>query len=315
MRHHALAAIALLAAHPAHASAQTVRERLPGWNVTFGVPAGWRVVRNSGRAAALVDTLEASAVFVTASYLATGSEAAAELRAMFADMHYEATAVGAPRDTMISGSRAQLAHFQGSGRAGLVETRVAVLFTPHGTGVTVFGLAPAGGAAALAGIVLRIAASIEAAAPAINAAWLSALVGHWTYIPPPGAAHDSSAAGKAAIDEWLEFDGRQQFTWSSRTVVTVSVPGASPLVAEADRDSGTFTVVGNTLVLRGQSRRRVLDVQLAGDRLSIGGRSYRRKAKGRLRKARSTDPRDRRVRQGPWPHRREPSTMRRSPPR
>jgi hypothetical protein len=278
VRRHTLAAIALLALPLAPGQAQAGRERLPGWNVTFGVPTGWRVARVSGRAAALTDSLDASAVFVTAGYLATGDEAAAELRAMFADMHYEATAIGAPRDTTIAGRRVQLVHFQGSGRAGPVDTRAAVLFTTHGTGVTVVAFAPARNSAPLGQVVVRIAASIEAAAPTINSAWVSALGGHWTYVPPPGAARDSTAAGKAAIDEWLEFDGRERFTWSSRTVVSVSVPGASPLVAEADRDSGTYTVVGNTLVLRGEARRRLLDIQLDGDRLSIGGRAYRRKA-------------------------------------
>jgi hypothetical protein len=278
MRYHTLGAIGFLALWPSPAPAQAMRERLSGWNASFGVPAGWRVVRNSGRAAALTDTLETSAVFVTASYLATGAEAGAELRALFADMHYEATAVEAPRDTMISGRRAQLLHFQGAGRAGPVATRAAVLFTTHGTGVTVVGLAPAGRSASLGAVVLRLAASIEATAPTINSAWLGALAGHWTYVPPPGAARDSTPAGTAAIDEWLEFDGRERFIWSSRTVVTVSVSGASPLVAEADHDSGTYTVVGTTLVLRGRSRRRVLDIQLAGERLSIGGRAYRRRA-------------------------------------
>lgn len=255
--------IALLTVGSGALQAQGARERLPGWNASFAVPTGWRVLQRSGRAAALTDTLETAAVFVAATFLATAADAAAELRAMFEDLHYAATPVGTPIDTTIGGRRAQVGSYHGAGRAGPVDARSVVVFTVHGTGVTVLGVTSAERSAAVAAVVLRVAASIEAAAPATNSAWLSGLAGHWKYVPPPAAAQDSTAAGTAAIDEWLEFDGRERFTWRSRTVVSMRLPGAGPLVAERDRDSGTYTVVGNTLVLRGASTR-ALEIQQIG---------------------------------------------------
>lgn len=262
---------------PAALPAQQARERLPGWNASFAVPAGWRVLQNSGRAAALTDSLESGAIFVAAGFLVTAADAADELRAMFEDLHYDATPVRAPADTTIAGRRAWVAHHRGAGRAGPVETRAAVVFTSHGTGVTVLGLAGADRSGAIATVVARVAASVEAAAPTTNTAWIASLEGHWQYVPPASAAKDSSAAGTAVIDEWLEFDGRERFFWRSRTIVAVHVPGTTPLTAASASDSGSYSVVGNTLVLRGQGRRRALDIRLTGDRLGLGGRAFQRK--------------------------------------
>lgn len=258
--------------------AQQPRERLPGWNASFGVPSGWHVLQNSGRAAALTDSLESSAVFVAAAYLATSADAADELRAMFADLHYSADPVRPPKDTTIAGRRALVAHYRGAGRAGPVEARTAVVFTTHGTGVTVLGLTGGDRSSAVAEIVIRVAASLDAAAPVTNAAWTAGLAGHWQYVPPPAAAADSSPAGKAVVDEWLEFDGRERFSWSSRTIVSMLVLGPGPLTAEATSDSGTYSVVGSTLVLRGQAGRRAVDIRLGGEQLSLGGRVFQRKS-------------------------------------
>src|SRR6185503_8610640 len=82
---------------------QEPRERLPGWNASFAIPSGWRVLQVSGRAAVLTDSLESGALFVTAGYLKTSADAEAELAAMFADLHYRATATGALKDTAFSG--------------------------------------------------------------------------------------------------------------------------------------------------------------------------------------------------------------------
>jgi hypothetical protein len=256
---------------------QEPRERLPGWNASFAVPPGWRVLQNSGRAAALTDTAESSAIFVAAGFLATAAEAAGELRAMFEDLHYDATPIRALTDTTIAGRRALVAHYRGASRAGTVEARAAVVFTTHGTGVTVLGLGGGEESGAVAALVARVAASVDAAAPVTNTDWLQGLAGHWQYVPPASAAQDSSAAGAAVIDESLRFDGRERFIWHSRTIVTVRVPGTGPFTAAGPSDSGAYSVVGNTLVLQGQAGRRALDISLNGERLSIAGRVFRRK--------------------------------------
>ena len=269
----AWAVLAFLTVGSTALSGQGTREHLPGWNASFGIPAGWRLAQRSGRAAALTDTMETAVVFLAATFLSTPGDAATELRALFADLHYKADTGGAPADTTISGRRAQVGHYRGAGLAGPVVAHSAVVFTAHGTGVTVLGVSTAEHAAAVAAVVLRVAASIDAAAPVTNGAWVANLTGRWKYIPPP-AARDSNAAGSAVIDEWLEFAGRERFTWRSRTVVRL--PGTGPFVSEGDNDGGTYTVVGSTLVLRGGSGSRALDIQLTGDRLSVAGRLFQR---------------------------------------
>jgi len=274
----ASAALALLLLGNAARRAQEPRERLPGWNASFVVPPGWRVLQNSGRAAALGDVTESSAVFVAASFLATTADAADELRAVFEDLHYDATPVQALTDTTIAGRRALVAHYRGASQAGPVEARAAVVFTTHGTGVTVLGLAGGDRSGAVAALVARVAASVDAAAPVTNTAWITGLAGQWQHIPPASAARDSGAAGTAVVEESFQFDGRERFAWHSRTVVTVRGAGTGPFTAAGASDSGGYSVVGNTLVLRGQARRRVLDIGLNGEQLSIGGRVFRRKA-------------------------------------
>jgi len=259
---------------PATLLAQGQRERLAGWNASFAIPSGWRVLQVAGRAAALTDSLESGALFVSAAYVATPVEAQAELTAMFADLHYTATATAAPTDTIIGGHRAMVATYQGAGRAGPVATRVAVVFSDYGTGITIVGLGPPERFTQVADVVGRVAATVQAELPATNVAWVAALSGHWDYVPPASAVRDSSAAGRVAIEEWLEFDGHERYRWRSRTVV--SVRGANPLTAENQDDTGTYTVVGSTLVLRGK-RTRTVDIRLNADDLSLSGRGFRRK--------------------------------------
>jgi len=254
--------------------AQDRREVLSGWNASFAVPSGWRVLQVEGRAAALTDSLESGAVFVTAGYMTTAAEAQSELLAMFVDLHYSATATSAPKDTTIGTRPAMIATYSGAGRAGTIVTKAAVVFSNFGTGVMVIGLAKPDRFGRVSETVSQIAASIQVSLPATNVAAVSGLAGHWDYVPPAAAAHDSTAAGKVSIDEWLEFDGHERFTWHSRTIV--SVRGAAPLTAENRDDAGTYTVVGTTLVLRGK-RARAIDIHLEAGNLSLGGRAYRRK--------------------------------------
>jgi hypothetical protein len=258
----------------ADSPAQEQRERLPGWNASFAIPSGWRVLQVSGRAAVLTDSLESGALFVTAGYLKTSADAEAELAAMFADLHYRATPTVAMKDTAFSGHPALIATYTGSTRTGSVQSRAAVVFSTYGTGVVILGVTAAERFSTMSAAVAQVASSIEALLPATNVAAVSALSGHWDYVAPAAAARDSTATGKVAIDEWLEFDGRERFTWHSRTVV--AVPGATTMIIENRDDAGTYTVVGKTLILRGKTPR-ALDIMLAANALSVSGRAFQRK--------------------------------------
>jgi hypothetical protein len=251
------------------------RENIPGWNTSFAVPSGWRVLRVSGRAVALTDSLETSALFVTVAYAPTAADAQVELNTMFADLHYTPTSTAAPRDTTLGTHPALIAAYTGAGRAGPIDSRAAVVFSRYGTSVTVLGLATPARSAALAAAVLNVAVSVEPGLPATNVAWIAALAGHWDYVPPPSAARDSSPAGKVTVTESLVFDGHERFTRQARTIVEVR--GANPMTAESQADSGTYTVVGSTLILRGTAQPYPVDIRLAGDTLDFAGRPFRRK--------------------------------------
>lgn len=254
--------------------AQAPRERLPGWNASFAVPSGWKVAGVSGRAVALTDSTDSGALFITAAYLTNAADAQAELDALFADLHYAPTVTAAPADTVIGAHRAIVASYSGAGRDGPIVSRAAIVFSDYGTGITVLGLARAARQTAVVTAVAQLAASVQADMPATNVALVAALRGHWDYAPPPAAAQDSTAAGTATVHEWLEFDGRDRFTQQSRTIVAIR--GGNPITAESDDDTGTYTAVGNTLILRGKGKPRAIDARLAGDTLSLGGRAYRR---------------------------------------
>jgi hypothetical protein len=264
--------LALLVAVPVLRT-QAPRERLPGWNASFAIPSGWKLVQTSGRAAALTDSAETGAVFVTVAYLATAAAAADELATLFADVHYTPTVTAAPHDTILGGHRATVASYSGAGRTGPILSRAVVVFSDYGTGVTILGLAPAARFPAIAAAVADIAASIEAQLPATNVALVAALRGRWDY-EAAASSPDSNAAGSATVRESLDFDGHERFTRAARTIVTIR--GGQPVTAASEDDSGTYTVVGATLILRGKAKPRLVDIRLTGDELSVGGRAFRR---------------------------------------
>jgi hypothetical protein len=46
--------------------------------------------------------------------------------------------------------------------------------------------------------------------------------------------------------------------------------------ASSDADRGTYTVIGNTLVMKGTKGQFVFDIQIEGNRLTAGGKTYLR---------------------------------------
>jgi hypothetical protein len=66
--------------------------------------------------------------------------------------------------------------------------------------------------------------------------------------------------------------------WQSSTSVSVTTPGYTGDAARAtsDADRGTYTVVGNTLVMKGTKGQFTFDIQIEGNRLAAGGKTYLR---------------------------------------
>jgi hypothetical protein len=249
-------------------SLQDGPEHLAGWNASFAIPSGWHVVQRSARAVALSDSLESGILLVTAAFISTAGGAQEELRVLFQDLHYRPDSSAAPRDTTVAGGSGLVANYTGTGGHGPVAARALVAFTRFGTGVVILGMASPEHLERVTAAVQQAGASISAAAPETNATWIGALSGHWDLVP--------HAASQASFEEWFEFDGRSRFTWRSRIVVKLG--DAAPIEAEQRADSGTYTVVGRSLILRGRDLARSLDMELEGATLRLSGRPFRRKA-------------------------------------
>jgi hypothetical protein len=60
--------------------------------------------------------------------------------------------------------------------------------------------------------------------------------------------------------------------------VSVTAPGAGGVAggASANSDQGTYTVIGNTLVMKGRQGQQAFQVQVLGDRIVADGRTYLR---------------------------------------
>jgi hypothetical protein len=74
------------------------------------------------------------------------------------------------------------------------------------------------------------------------------------------------------------FDGRGNYRWQSSSSVSVSTPGYSGDAGRAtsDADQGTYTVIGNTLVTKGTKGQLAVDIQIQGNRLVAGGKTFLR---------------------------------------
>jgi hypothetical protein len=76
-------------------------------------------------------------------------------------------------------------------------------------------------------------------------------------------------------------DGAGRFQWTSSASVSVTTPSLSSGAgtaggASASSDQGTYTVIGNTLVLNGQQGQQAFQLQILGDRIIADGRTYLR---------------------------------------
>jgi hypothetical protein len=68
------------------------------------------------------------------------------------------------------------------------------------------------------------------------------------------------------------FDGRGSYRWQSSSSVSVSGAGR----ATSDADQGTYTVIGNTLVTKGTKGQLAVDIQIQGNKLVAGGKTFLR---------------------------------------
>jgi hypothetical protein len=79
--------------------------------------------------------------------------------------------------------------------------------------------------------------------------------------------------------ETVVFDGQGSYRWSSASQVSVTTPGISAGAGSANGsttggDQGSYTVIGNTLVLKGTKGQLAVDFQLGNGQLIAAGKRY-----------------------------------------
>ena len=87
-----------------------------------------------------------------------------------------------------------------------------------------------------------------------------------------------SGGASRSHEEYVTFDGAGNFQWQSSSSVSVTAPGAGGMAggANANSDQGTYTVIGNTLVMKGSQGQQAFQIQILADRIIADGRTYLR---------------------------------------
>lgn len=264
---------------PAGGAAGT--QAFAGWNMRYAMPAGWQVGQDLGRVHMLASTTEAGVIFVGTGLYSSFDEMVADLGRLYQSMNLQAAPVEQPREQSLSGMRALTATYQGQDQAGRpVQSRYAAVLTPHQTGFAVLGMTTPEQFAKLAPVVERIAASLQASAPAVNQQAMAALAGKWMFYAGKADGVTSATGGASrSHEEFVTFDGRGNFAWESSTSVMVTTPSTTSGAgtaggASSNADQGSYVVIGNTLVLKGRQGQMAFQLQMAGDRFTADGRTY-----------------------------------------
>jgi hypothetical protein len=256
------------------------QNRFPGWNIEYKLPQGWQVGQALGRLQVLGSNTEPGAIFLAPGMYRNAEEAVADLSQFYQSLNLQGVPVEPPKNTTIAGLRAIVATYASMDQMGrTVHGRFISLLTPHGTGLNMLGLTTPEHMPRLGGTLERLAGSVTASPPSVNRQAIQALAGTWV-LYQGGYSGGSSSTGSASHshEETVVFDGQGSFQWQSSTSVSVTTPGYTGDAARAtsDADRGTYTVVGNTLVMKGTKGQFTFDIQIEGNRLAAGGKTYLR---------------------------------------
>jgi hypothetical protein len=116
-------------------------------------------------------------------------------------------------------------------------------------------------------------------APQPNPQAIAALRGRWMLYSGAASGVTSATGGSSrSYEETVEFDGAGRFAWQSSASVSVTTPGLAGSAggANASSDQGTYTVIGSTLVVRGQQGQAAFEIQVLADRIIADGKTYLR---------------------------------------
>ena len=254
--------------------------RFSGWNIEYKLPQGWQVGQTLGRLQVLGSNTEAGAIFLAPGMYSKAEEAIADLSQFYQSLNLQGVPVEPPKNTTIAGLQAVIATYASMDQMGrTVQGRFISLLTPHGTGLNLLGMTTPEQMPRLAGTLDRLAASVTAKPPSVNRQAVQALAGTWLlYQGKYSGGSSSTGTTSRSHEETVVFDGQGSFQWQSSSSVSVMTPGYSGGAggASSDADRGTYTVIGSTLVVKGTKGQLMFDIQIEGNRLTAGGKTYLR---------------------------------------
>jgi hypothetical protein len=250
------------------------------WNLGYTIPAGWQLAQQIGRLHGLLSG-SGAVIYVAPGMYQGFTDVAADLAKGFQALGLTGMPMGQPASSTIKGMQAMTARYAGQNQMGTpLQSQVTAVLTPHGTGLVVTGIAPPQLMDQVGAAVDRIAQSIDVrGAPQTNPQTVAALRGRWTLYAGQASGTTSATGGSSrSYEETVEFDGAGRFAWQSSASVSVTTPGytGSAGGANASSDQGTYTVIGTTLVVRGQQGQASFEIQILPDRIIADGRTYLR---------------------------------------
>jgi len=264
--------------------AQAGRSNLAGWSIEYQMPQGWRVVQSLGRIQMLGSDTEAGAIFVAPGLYTSPNEAIADLTLFYQSMNLVGHPTEPPGETTIAGLRAVVATIASQDQMMRpVQGRFIGMLTPHGTGLNLLAMTTPDKLDGLRVTLERLAATVKAMPPSINRQAIAALGGTWM-LYSGSTSGGSSVTGSASrsYEETVAFDGNGRFQYQSSSSFMLNTPGSGGSYgggagsASSDSDQGTYTVIDRTLVLKGTKGQFAVDIQLQGDQLVAGGKTYLR---------------------------------------
>jgi hypothetical protein len=257
---------------------------LAGWNIEYQMPQGWRVVQSLGRLQMLGSDTEAGAIFIAPGLYASANESIADLTLFYQSMNLIGYPTEPPSETTIAGLKAVVATIASQDQMMRpVHGRFIGMLTTHGTGLNMLAMTTPDKFHALRATLERLATTVKAKPPSINRQAIATLGGTWM-LYSGGHSGGSSVTGSTSgsHEETVAFDGQGGFQYHSSSSVTVYTPGSGGSYgggagsAGSDSDQGTYTVIDRTLVLKGTKGQLAVDIQLQGDKLVAGGKTYLR---------------------------------------
>lgn len=261
-------------------SAQSAIE-FPGWNVGYRLPAGWFLRQTVGRVHVLGSEGEGGAIFLAPGLYESVDNVLADMVSFSRLARISARTTQGPRDTMVAGLPAVLVSYSGESEFGRpVSTRLAAVFTPHGTGMLVLGVAPPVAFQQMKQTVRTLAATVTAQPPDLNPKAVQDLVGMWIRYrdgQPPTPEREPNPS--RSIEDTFEFQENGIFVWKSSIYLAAEARGRAddPNTTGGESDRGEYGVIGGLLVLKGQAGQRVYEFSQSADRLTLDGTTYYRR--------------------------------------